>query len=605
MIETIAVSNSERLVAAVSALDARATCQSATPGRDNLRNCWPAPAVSLLVLAAIVCMATRLGLNEEMTGTIYLYPYRLLTVDASTPQWSECAHGFFVQNIKPVFGMCIGSHLLPLLSKPYIPTLAYLPLWAIGSVVPHYIPILVNVIPTLIAAILLGLMALQVCRHDGLLAACLSVASMLLFPFSVLYGSLYLYESLPVTALFGVWWLLDRYNATGRSRPLYLAALLSGFACHQKFTMVFVLLPFFAAYAAVFGCRRLSFRTLRNAAIAACVFPVLTLVILCAYAAALGGVPQFVAQQRPASWTYILFAAPSWVFAALPSPGFSVAAAARLGMLAALLAQCARKVVLHFRRGVPQPPAEVLAALTLPGTLCGFAVIYRYNTGSLPFFPLLPFVAIIIGGLWHEAARWLALRGGQRTTRSVLRPQSTILATMRGLPDLVAQGLLVIGFSMFTLVVMAIRWPSAFEDAVTKMGYPRFPDQTYITRWLVDHQVREPITPTTSDVGVLEFLSEGRIRPLYVNQNLCDRLGRSGWERVLAATGHQHTYFLLPLPYFAKQQVGRRCDVGVEDFTAALRASGRSFNETPLAAPAHSWDFTLVSVVPAYGAPPS
>ncbi len=584
VIEGIAVSISERFVAIVQALDARAACQTAAPSSGALRHCWPALAVCLLVLAAIVCMDTRLGLNEEMTGTIYLHPYHLLAVDASTPRWSECIHGFFVQNIKPIFGVCIGNQLLPLLSKSYIPTLSYWPLWWIGSHIPNYVPILVNVIPALIAGTLLLLMAIQVCRHDGPLSACLSVASMLLSPFVVLYGSLYLYESLPVMALFGVWWLLDRYNETGRTRPLFLAALLAGFACHQKFTTVFVLVPFLIAYAAVFGCRRLSLRTATRAAVAGCVFPVLTLAILCAYAAARGGGPELVPHQAPAPWAYILLVAPSWVFAALPSPGFSMAAAARMVMLAALLAQCGRKVLLHFRRrarGAPQPRAEVLAALTLPGTLCGFAVIYRYNTGSLPFFPLLPLVAIVIGGLWQDTARWLMPRLGQRAAR----------------------GLLLGSFSVFTLGVMAIRWPSAFEDAVTKMGYPRFPDQTYVTLWLLDHKVREPVIPGFSDIGVLEFLSEGRIRPRYVNHNLCDRMGKTGWENVFAATGHQQTDFLVPTPYFAKQQVARRCDIGADDFAAALRTSGRFVTETKLSTPAHTWDFTLFSVAPAAAAP--
>lgn len=565
---------SERLGAIGSVLDARVACQSAAaPGAKPLGRCWPALAVSGLVLAVLVYMNTLLGLNEEMTGTVYLHPYQLLALDASTPRWSECADGFFVQTIKPVFGVCIQGQPLPLLSKSYIPVWSYWPLWWIGSHIPHYVPILVNVIPALIAATLLCLMAVQVCRHDGPLLASLSVAGILLFPFAVLYGSLYLFESLPVTALLGVWWLLDRYNDTGRTRALCLAALLAGFACHQKFTTVLVLVPFLAAYAAVFGCRRLSFRKATAAAVAGCVFPALALAILSAYAAARGAIPDTGAQPVPAPWSYVLFAAPSWVFAALPSPGFSAAAAARMTMLVALLVQCGRKVFLHFRRA-PQPRVEVLAALTLPGTLCGFAVVYRYNTGSLPSFPLLPFVAIVIGSLWCDAGRWLAPRLGHRAARH----------------------LLVGGFSAFTLAAMAIRWPSTFEDAVTKMGYPRFSDQSYATAWLLEHKVREPVIPTFSEIGVLEFLSEGRIRPRYVGERDCSRLERAEWEKALAATRHRHTDFLVPTPYFAKQQVARHCDVGAEDLAAALRASGRSVRETKLSTPSHTWDFTLFSV---------
>ena len=159
---------SERLGAIGSVLDARVACQSAAaPGAKPLGRCWPALAVSGVVLAVLVYMNTLLGLNEEMTGTVYLHPYQLLALDASTPRWSECADGFFVQTIKPVFGVCIQGQPLPLLSKSYIPAWSYWPLWWIGSHIPHYVPILVNVIPALIAATLLCLMAVQVGRPDG------------------------------------------------------------------------------------------------------------------------------------------------------------------------------------------------------------------------------------------------------------------------------------------------------------------------------------------------------------------------------------------------------------------------------------------------------
>ncbi len=566
----------ERLVAIGNALDARARSQAAAAVRSNsLRACWPALAASLLVLAGIAGMNTFVGLNEEMTGTIYLYPYRLLTLDASTPPWSQCAHGFFVQNIKPVFGVCLGEHLLPLLSKSYIPTLAYWPLWVIGSYLPDAVPILVNVIPALVAACFLCLLAIQVGRHDGPLSACLTVVGILLFPFAVLYGSLYLYESLPVAALFGVWWGLDRYNQSGRIRPLCLAALLAGFACHQKLTAVFVLVPFVAAYAAVFGFRRMAAHEVKRVVLAGSVFPILSVAILCAYAIASGTPPEFVSQQGAAPWVYILFVAPHWVFGTLPSPQLTATDIAETVMLLALLGQCGRKVFLHFRRA-PQPRAEVLAALTLPGTLLGFAVIYRYNTGSLPFFPLLPFVAIMISSVWQDVARWLAPRWGQGVTRALLLG----------------------GFAVFIVTSMAIRWPSAFADSITKMGYPRYSDQSYATAWLVDHQVREPVIPTFADIGTLELLSEGRIRPRYVNQHQCSRLEKAEWEKALAATRHQQTDFLLPAPYFAKQQVARRCDVGADAFAAALQASGRSFTDTALATPTHTWDFTLFSVAP-------
>ncbi len=569
---------SGRLAAIVAALDATAAAASeARSPVGSLRLAWPGLVIAAVVLAALVYANSGIGLSEETIGAIYLHPYRMLALDESTPRRSECGDGFFTQGEKPVFGVCVGGHRLPLLHKTYIAAWPYWPLWWIGKHCSGYVPILINVIPALVAAMLLSLLAIQLARHDGPLSACLGVASLLLFPFAVLYASVYLYETLPITAVFGVWWLLDRYNRTGRTGSICLAVLLAGFACDQKLVSVFLLGPFLVAYACVFGLRRLSFRQAGLVALAGCFFPVIELAILGAYAWTQGGLAALPTNQHAASLGSILLALPGWALSTLLPPASSVELAVRTAASALLFGQCLRKPYLHFR-GKRQPPAEVVAALTLAGTLCGFALLYRYNPSSVPVLSLLPFSTVVVASLWLDAARWLEPRLGLRAAR----------------------GLVVAGFSVIALPVMAVRWSNALEESVNDFGYPRFSDQTYVTSWLLDHDIRTPLIPTGAEMGVLEFLSAGRIQPLYIGEEQCHRITPAEWEKPFAITRDRQADFLVPTPHFTRQPMARQCHAGIaEDLAALLSASDRRFTKTDISPPGHSWDFTLFSVSPA------
>jgi hypothetical protein len=335
--------------------------------------------------------------------------------------------------------------------------------------------------------------------------------------------------------------------------------------------------PFLAAYLAVFGCRRFSLRGITLVALTGSMFPLLAVAIQCAYAVVSGASPGFLGQRQPASWSYILLSSSRWVFGTLPPPGGSATDASSLIMLVILLAHCGRKVFLHFR-GVPQARVAVLAALTVFGMLGGTAVIYRYNPTSEPSLLFVPFVAIAIASLWEDAGNGLTRWVEKRTARLVLA----------------------CGFVVVALAVFAIRWPGTFEHAATRMGYPGLSDQQFATRWLLEHQVTEPLVLSFSENGVLEFLSEGRIRPLYVNPDPCSRFDESEWARVIEATRDRQVDILVATPYFVEQQVARRCVVGAAaDLAAALAASGRSTRRTTLATPGHTWDFALFSVAPA------
>jgi len=524
-----------------------------------------------------------MGLNEEMTGPIYLHPYRLLSVDPSTPRWSECSEGFFAQSIRPVFGICFGERPLPLLFRQYIPAWPYWPLWWIGTHVAGFVPLLVNAIPALIAGALLGLMALQVCRNDDVWLASMSVAGIAWFPFATLYASLYLFESLPVAALFAVWWLLDRHNRDGRTAPLALAGLVTGFACHQKLTSVLAFAPFVAAHLAVFGCRRLTFRKVMLVLAATAAFPLIGAVINLVYAARTGFPVSFMALSAQASALHMIVAASYWTFAALPSEQFSAFDAARMVSFAALIAYCGWLVFAHLRR-TPQPRVEVLAAITLVGTLIPTIAVYRYNPTSMPSFTLLPFVAMVIAGIFRRASHRLGRLCGDRIARAAL----------------------VTGFAAPTIGLAVVRWPATFSFATQRMSIPTFSDQRYAADWLTERDVTEPLLLTFHENGVLEFLSGGRIRPIYVNERQCERVGGDEWERILAATRDRQVDILVAAPYYAQQQLGRYCSAGAAgELAAVLRRSRRRSTETLLSTPLHTWDFMLFSVAPEDGAPPS
>ncbi len=548
-----AASQPSRLIRLLERLDSRARAESA-PAAATIGGQRATLAACLLVFLVMFAQAGKTGLNEEMVAGIYLYPYVFPfdqpAVDPPSPQ-AGCVDGYFVQTTRPVFGICCGETRLPLLFNAYTSAFAYWPLRLVGRAVPRYELIITRGIPGLLLLLLLLLMTRQVSRRSGPLLGAASVAAMLLFPMSVMYGSLYLYEYLPALLLFAIWWLLDRYNASGGWLPFSLAALLFGFALQQKFTAALVLPVFLPWYVALFGLRRVGLRLALLAALFAALFPSLFLLVYLKYTEISGravAIPDF---SHPVPIWRMVPEVARWIHTALPIDPRSWDGIAALSFLFGLLLYSGRVAVRFFRTGAGDRTL-VLASLTMLSVLAAFLFLYRYNPGSSPTLQFLPFTCIVLAGAFRDGLDWLAARIGRAGSRPAM----------------------VVGTSALVVASVFARWPAFLESFFHEYRYPRYREQEQLVGELLAREVTRPVMLNSFENGVYELLSRGAIRPRYLNSEQCLAIDDEGWDRVLRQIRGQNSRFLFSASPSPMDPAHRCNGQAVERFRQALVRNG-------------------------------
>lgn len=534
----------------VEHLDAKAR---STPTVGDLTPIRVAPALLAAGVVFITSfqLAGSTGLNEEMTGGIYLHPYEFFSDRALNPEGQAgiCDDGFFQQPVRPIFGLCVHGQRVPLLFNAYTSTTSYWPLWILGKVFNDYELLINRLVPGLFLLVLLVLMALQVTRHGGARLGALTVLALLLFPMSSAYATLYLYEYLPLVALSSIWWLLDRYNATGKRWAFMFAALLIGFALQQKLTAGLVLPAFLGCWVGFYGLRQGSAKLWAAAAAVAAIFPASFLTIRWLHFVVSGHILELGMAEHPVPVLDMLVLLSRWTFASLPHGGERWSTALQLLLLALLLGYCVFNAVRYFRFGTGRRFVAFASVTTLI-ILTSFFLIYRYHPSSLPALQFLPFVCLVIAAMITDA--------------------------LRAVERLIRWRWLTTGVAILLLAGVAFWRSGAYSDFIFgTLGYPTLPEQKRAVQTLLDRDAVRPVMLNSYKNGVLEFLSQGRIRPLYLTADAFTPIDEAAWRRVLDATAGRRVDFLFSRPPSPLDLVPRSNPEALARFEAALRSSER------------------------------
>ena len=484
-----------------AALDARASQRStavsaAEPGSRTGWLRW----IPWLLLIPLVLGFLQLGVSAELVAGFHFHPAR--TSGSAAQGFAEipatCEANVLAQALRPVLNLCAGEDRLPILFNPYTSALMYWPLIGLARLLPALRGPAIQLIPILCLGLLLWLFV-RLLRppRSSRAVSLLAPIVLTLLPCFCFYGSLYLYEFTGVYLILTAWGLLLRFNRRGGTWRAVLAAFLLGAAVGSKVTYGPIALPFLLAFLAAEGLRFLSARALLACTLAAVAGPFSLLAATLRYDAKFGflgshgervAMPGFAAFFRNLTLGYKT---------QLPYVPDEVATAAGFLLALSILLYAARRVW-RARRNPAEEPAVFIACGTLLGALPVFVLLYAGNPTSTPLLQFTPFLAIAAAAGLVDLDRWV---------RSKFH----------------GNGRWITPTAVVALAILAEALPIGLRLLVTDTP-PHYllKDQREAVQQLRSLGAVEPAMPASDFVGILEFVSEGAIRPIYFPLSAAD-----------------------------------------------------------------------------------
>lgn len=442
----------------------------------------------LLIPVGYTCLAW--GLNAELLGGLNFHPFRYVQPNTLAGAEVACHGGGFHQPLRPIFGLCWGDLRLPVLFNSYTSALVYWPIIGLAQLVPPLHGPLIRFVPfVFIAGFLWMFQRLLIAPRAAKSVAVLAPILLTLIPTFYCYGTLYLYEYFGCYAVLAAWLLLLRWNRGGRTWNVVVAALLMGAAVGTKLTYVLIILPFLVAFLAVCGLRFLSVRRIAWCALAGLVGPGLFL------AASLADDPPlaFLAGGGGAAQTHLTVLLGNLILGfRTPVPWLAgdVVVACRFVLALAVLGYAAHRARRHWRDRADEPTVAV-AALALVGSLPLYVILYRHNATSVPHLQFMPWLAVVAAAGLLDLSRWIETRIQRR---------------------FVAPALVTVGLAAVLAAAGAL--PIGLYGSVRSFApHNSFAEQRHVVKQLEAAGVRQPLLPRSDLAGVLEFISEGRVRP--------------------------------------------------------------------------------------------
>jgi hypothetical protein len=336
----------------------------------------------------------------------------------------------------------------------------------------------------------------------------------LLLPVSTVYGTYYLYESLPAYLIILSWLLLLRWNRQPATWTVILCAFCLGVAGHQKLPYVLIIIPFLLCFLLFHGLRALSLLRLGACLLAACLGPLAYVLASYQYDPTFSRL-SLLSHHRAGLISGI---STVWNSAVAPENAMAPMPIGRIVLLVALVAFMSAKVYeswKHPTRATASPFASAVLLLALPSMAC----LYQFHPASSPALQFLPFLSIVIASavidLWHYI-----------TVRIRLRGIRTIATTSVAVTVAVAAGWQWRCYSL---------WANAYPAHFTLAE-----QQSAVSR-LVAIGAREPYMLSSYFNGTFEFLSDGQVRPVYLDEY---DDGDVDWGRILKSMRGVPSFFL-------------------------------------------------------------
>ena len=141
----------------------------------------------------------------------------------------------------------------------------------------------------------------------------------------------------------------------------------------------------------------------------------------------------------------------------------------------------------------------------------GLVILYRHNASSSPLLQFLPFPAVLLAAALLDARQWLIKRSVRWGPRLVV---------------VLLSGVVIWG---------GYRWWSLTHWLGSHPAHLSRSEQRRQADWLLELGVRRPLLANYYSHGVFEFVSRGRLRPIYLRQGF-DPRKRKSWDSVLRQT---------------------------------------------------------------------
>lgn len=536
----------------------------------------PVIAVVFYICSVLVYFGSEIGMTSEMIGPLNFYAYSYLEDDTTTAEAkpADCSDGFFRQKLRPVYGFCDNNgRQYALFYNNYTPTTFYYPLRILGDWFPALIgqPLKLFILPLLLCSFLVFVRLFS--RHTSLKPAILAMVLMTSFPGIVVYSTFFLFETLIMVLAVVIWYVLDRYNRSGKSIWFVAAFFMLGLSFHTKATAVLFLIPLIITFASVFGIRRVAFSTVIVAFFVSTLMPALFFWFqhikdphFKEFTAVFN---KFTVEEEESlqedkveagqkleddeirdDTVFTRFATLSYAMLngtpfAFDPHSFEMEAYFVLFLI--IFAYIFTQAVRGARRkekNLTKAFITLLMAITFPL----YFLVYQNNVGSIPLYQILPFLCGVLAFAIIDAHKFIKSRINNEHARK------SIFALL-----------------LLLLVLFAVyRWYDAIEDVNKNSPLFTYDDQQAVVDKLVEFKALKPITYNSFFAGVFEFLSRGKIEPVYANQMATENLSAKGWEKILDKTKDTQADFLFMKPCNTFVHSCRKQPHGAENFMQAV-----------------------------------
>jgi len=511
------------------------------------------PVISAVLLVCLLALpfVYNTGVSSEMLAPLNFYSYQYLRADTDSGEveTADCSDGFFRQSLRPVFGFCAeNEQQYALFYNNYTPATLYLPLRFIGDNIPFMKGMNLKWLMLPILCLTLLLFGFLFSRDGNNRIAALAIVLMAAFPGLIVYVTFFLFETYTLIFALLLWLLLVRYNRTGRKWSLLLAFFVIGLSFHAKVTALLLLCPLVVAYVAVYGLRKVKFFVITAAFLVATIMPALFFYLQHLNDPHFESFSETLNKFTPASYAesekvsknkqvddewrddsfYNKLATLSTAML-LGTPFFndpqSLEALLYLLLFGMILLYIINNLIKFVRKKELYPP-KAFFSLLFAGILPFYILVYQGNIGSIPLYQFLPFLTGLIAFMISDAYDLIR--------RKVAHPKYKLLIIM-----------------MFIFILTGFAYARWSENIRLAKSYsPMFTraDQVAVAEQLIAHRAFNPLSYNSFFCGVFEFVSDGKIRPKYINRLLEDSNSPQIWQEIIAKTSASQADFLFLEP---------------------------------------------------------